>query len=526
MRQEYDLSQNKYDGISLLWKDTANKAYYTLSDEDIADLNIETLSKYMSDEFKVQVQEHLAQVPLHIEDTLYRQQVVLDLCKNKDLYTTLFAYGEEGNRLMKLSKFAFEKEATVYNLIKRMDEVETIKKMVEELLQVFSRAKPSSEGLRKYQELLEQIVNSKIYEAFTKDVQYIKSLEEGVKSLKIGINLNEYLQPEEAILLEISDEEFNYGRFSKKLGYYVSATVNEIKTIPRKIFARETVMPPDALNTLEKTLEPATMQLISFCDQFTMKILEVISVLHHELPYYRIAVEAYQLLVEKKLPCSMPVWGADFHLHGMYHMDLGLRKPKEIVFNNFEIGEDKKILILTGVNRGGKTTISQALGQCIWFAQLGFYVPASTMSLTYISKILIHFPKEEDESVSYGRLGEECERFRKLFDEADANSFFLMNESFSGTTHHESLQISIETLRGIEKKGAYVLFNTHLHELYEQLCEVANGKGIESYIAGANMKESPYLVEKGRPLGKSHAREIANRYGMSFEKLMEAYAPK
>lgn len=521
MRQEYDLSQNKYDGISLLWKDTNQKVYYNLCPEDLKDLNIEMLEKHMSEEFKIQVQDYLTQVPLHIEDTLYRQQVVLDLCKNEDLYTTLFAYGEEGNRLMKLSKFAFEKEATVYNLIKRMDEVETIKKMVEELLLVFSRSKPSSEGLRKYQELLEQIVNSKIYEAFTKDVQYIKSLEEGVKSLKIGINLNEYLQPEEAILLEISDEEFNYGRFSKKLGYYVTATVNEIKTIPRKIFARETVMPPDALNTLEKTLEPATLQLISFCDQFTMKILEVISVLHHELPYYRIAVECYQMLVKKKLPCSMPVWGADFYMYGMYHLDLGLRRPDGIVFNTIEIREAKRILVLTGVNRGGKTTISQAIGQCIWFAQLGFYVPASKMSLPYISNILIHFPKEEEDSVSYGRLGEECERFRRLFDQADSNSFFLMNESFSGTTHHESLQISLEALRGIEKKGAYVLFNSHLHELYDQLCEVADRKSIESYIAGANMKESPYLVEIGRPLGKSHAREIADRYGMSFDKLME-----
>lgn len=95
-----------------------------------------------------------------------------------------------------------------------------------------------------------------------------------------------------------------------------------------------------------------------------------------------------------------------------------------------------------------------------------------------------------------------------------------MNESFSGTSHHESLQISVEILQAIHQRGSFVLFNTHLHELVDALETKIPPKRIQSLVAGKDMDASPYTIEPGRPLGKSYGIEIAKKYGMNYEALM------
>lgn len=521
MRQEIDYGKFRYEGLSLLWEDVNHKEYFQLQREDMEDLNVASLYEYLNENVEINIYDWLDKMPTNIKDSRYRQEIMMDFESNPDLFQVLYQYGEEAHKLMTMGKFAFEREATVYNVIKRMDEVENIRLMIEKLLDTMHKDDLKSRGLIKYKELIESIVDSPIYEAFTKDVELIKKLEEGVKSIKIGLNLDEYLQPVEAILLELSDEEFKYTRFMKKMGYYVGYGIKEIKMLPRKIFARETVAAPDALNTLEKTIEPATLQLIKFCDQFNMKILEVLSVLYHELPFYKIGIEMINKLKKENQDICMPTWEGPIILSEVYHVSLGIDHKEEIIKNTIKMDVNKPIMILTGANRGGKTTITQTISISLWFGQLGFFVPGKSVQLPYIKELLLHFPKEEKATVNLGRLGEECLRFKNLFDKSSANSFYFMNEAFQGTSHGESLQIALESVKAINAKGGMLLFNTHLHELVEALEEEIPQERIKSLIAGKDMKKSPYIIDEGRPLGKSYAHLIAKKYGMLYEQLVD-----
>lgn len=516
MRQEIDYGQFRYEGLSLLWPDNDNKKFFTMTNKDIEDVNFQSLTKLLEEE-NLHLADWISQVPCDKKTSIYRQRVMEDMIQNEGLYEALMVHGEKAHNNMTMGKFAFEKEATVYNLLKRTNEFDELDDMLKKLLDVMRKAKLQSSGMQKYRDLLIEIVESPIYESFSRDVKSIKELEEGVKSIKIGLNLDEYLQPKEAILLELSGEEFKYDRFSKKMGYYIGSGIKELKMLPRKLFARETVKAPDALNTLEKTIEPATLQLITFCDQFIMRILEVISVLYHELPYFYIGRRIYQELADHGEPLVLPRWEEPYGIYDLYHVSLGI-DSKHPVKNDYVFSKEQKISILTGANRGGKTTFTQALCQCIWMGQLGYYIPAKIASLPYVDKILIHFPAEEKDSVDLGRLGEECKRFRDLYVKASGESIIFMNESFQGTSHQESLQIALETVQSLKEKGSMVLFNTHLHELYDSL--VGQGTDVKSYIAGKNMKEAPFIIEEGLPLGKSYAMHIAKRYGMTYQQLI------
>lgn len=540
-----DNSMNRLPSISfsLLWEDTSTRDTKRLSDHDMEDMTIEALKEYMEKEDKIHINDYIQEYPVNQQDTLYRQGIMYELLEHSDIMFELYGIGEEAYHLLTMSRFAFEKEATVYNLMKRMEEVLQIHTMMNQVIEALEKIPLASKGLRQLHAIYKEIITSSIYEAFLEDVNHIKTLQSEIKSMKIGLNLDEYLQPMEAILLELSEEEFKYSRLNKKMEYYIGKGVREVMLIPRKIFAKETIAPPDALNQLEKIIEPAMLQLIRFCDQFIEKILEYLSVMKMELPYYIIGYRHVQLLKKRGHSWAFPSWKNDGNdpniesvesvkkvrdnkdiqvdVTGLYNLQLGYTKDEGFVVGNYlRFTEKERILILTGANRGGKTTITTAMAQCLWFAQLGYPVSAKEATLPYVSGIYMHFPREEKETVEYGRLGEECRRFRRLYDAGDAKAFYFMNESFSGTSHHESLQIALETLHAIYDQGSYVMFNTHLHELPESIRKEIPDLHPLSLIAGKDMENAPYIIEEGEPLGRSYAKRIADQYGMSYERLM------
>lgn len=522
MRLELDLGDKRYSHFSLLFEEENCKDVFTLNEADINDLQFDQIIENLEGLKLKDCIKHVQQIPKKKSTSVYRQQIMTDIIKNPEAFKSLLQIGEDSHRLLSLGKFAFEKEATVYNLMKRVKDVDVIKKMLTNAYQALQVSGVKSAGLLGYKQLLKSIIDSDIYDSFISDVKSLNELDEGIKSLKIGMNLNEYLEPEEAILLELSKEEFKYSRFAKKMGYYIEYGFNELKSIPRMLFARETIAAPDALNRLEKTIEPATLQLIKFCDQFTGKILEVLSILYHELPYYQIGFELYNRIEKLGHRQCQPIWEDNLVLRQVYNCHLGVTKRKEeVVTNTFEFTPEKRIFILTGANRGGKTTMTQALAQCIWLGQLGYYIPADKVVVPHMTGLFVHFPKEENETVNFGRLGDECYRFKQIFDELSESSILFMNESFSGTSHYESLELATGSVQALANTQAYVIYNTHLHELVDSIEKTIDISLIESLVAGKNMEKSPYLIEKGRPLGKSYALNIAKKYGMSYEQLLE-----
>lgn len=106
-----------------------------------------------------------------------------------------------------------------------------------------------------------------------------------------------------------------------------------------------------------------------------------------------------------------------------------------------------------------------------------------------------------------------------------SRGLLLMNESFDGTSHTESLMIAMDTLRAIGHLGACVIFNTHLHELGKRIQELNEGltkaRAI-SLVTNLYHQQEAFKVIEGIPEGKSFARDIAVKYGVSYEQLVKA----
>ena len=217
---------------------------------------------------------------------------------------------------------------------------------------------------------------------------------------------------------------------------------------------------------------------------------------------------------------------------GIYNLKLAVFETEEsgnIVQNDMDFDRDRRVYILTGANRGGKTTITQAVGQLFVLAQGGIYIPGKAFTFSPVTGIYTHFPADEDKTLDLGRLGEECKRFKAIYEEADSRSLLLMNESFSTTSFEEGYYIAKDSVRAILHKGMRTIYNTHMHKLAFDVEEMneeqekAEHTAAKAFSMIVHMKgtERSYQIEVAPPEGKSYASEIAQKYGVTYEMLVK-----
>jgi DNA mismatch repair ATPase MutS len=216
-----------------------------------------------------------------------------------------------------------------------------------------------------------------------------------------------------------------------------------------------------------------------------------------------------------------------FETEGLYNPRVALAIDDEIVTNDLSFDERAHIYVLTGPNRGGKSVITVALGAAQALFQLGLYVPADRAEISPVSGIFTHFPEGADDTIDKGRLGEECARLREIFDGADENSMILLDESLSSTGAYEAAYIASEILTAFAAMRCRGIFSTHLHELAASVDEInersraRGGVALDTLVAGIEEGRRSFKIIRAKPDGKSYARDIAAKYGLTFEDLMK-----
>jgi DNA mismatch repair protein MutS len=138
----------------------------------------------------------------------------------------------------------------------------------------------------------------------------------------------------------------------------------------------------------------------------------------------------------------------------------------------------RNVILLTGPNMSGKSTLLKAIGICVYLANIGFAIPASVATIPFYSNIDVFINLNDDLQSGYSHFMTEIINLKKVIQEAGTGQrgFAVFDELFRGTNIDDALEISRSTLKGMLNFPESLFFvSSHLHRL-TQLEEIKSGR--------------------------------------------------
>ncbi|WP_022797657.1 MutS-related protein [Thermus islandicus] len=177
------------------------------------------------------------------------------------------------------------------------------------------------------------------------------------------------------------------------------------------------------------------------------------------------AARLAQRLKALGLPVTFPTptEGLRLAFKGLYDVGLALRQGRA-VGNDLE-AHDKNPILITGANRGGKTTFLRSLGLAQLLMQAGLFVGAEGFESSLVDGIFTHFKREEDRALEAGKFEEELRRMDNLVNHLSRKPLLLFNESFGATNEPEGAELGAQVVRALVEHGVRVAFVTHFYTL-------------------------------------------------------------
>ena len=511
--------------MDILYKTTGDDRFIQLSDEAVKDIAMEEVIDYMTgdtDERKV-LRDIMSKLPRDPADMIYRQDIVKDFLANENLYTkikeiitsikVLQLYGGGAKRVR-------DNDHSLTALLDTLRELKVYVDVVEGLYNALSGCDIKSEGLIGFREELRTITEDEEFRSVKPDIMTIQDDLSIARGAVIGVSLTPDMDIENVTAIEFVDckPRSKYNIMDVAIGAMASSPHNRIKQQDPLLVA----MTPHLKKHLWKQMGEIKRLIVKHSKYDT----RLLTNLYNSLIYYLRITELGRKLASQGYVTSFPAITSDksLEIKGLYNIRLAIKSMKDIVKNDFAFTDKERLFILTGPNRGGKTILEQSLGLISVMSSLGMFICADSMTGLPFGNILTHFPIDENLTINYGRLGEEAVRIKEIVRHADDNTLILFNETFSTTSAADALYLSKDLIHILKEKGASVIFNTHIHELAACIPEMDEWDGtsdIISLVMEIKDNKNTFRIKRSEPDTSSYARNIAEKYGITYEQMKE-----
>jgi DNA mismatch repair protein MutS len=219
----------------------------------------------------------------------------------------------------------------------------------------------------------------------------------------------------------------------------------------------------------------------------------------------------------QRLDLRRPVFDAQpgLSIRGGRHPVVERQSSTPFVPNDLELHEDRRLLVITGPNMGGKSTFMRQTALIVLMAHAGSFVPAQSARIGPVDRIFTRIGSRDDLASGQSTFMVEMTETANILHNATPLSLVLMDEIGRGTSTYDGLSLARACAEHLARETrALTLFATHYFEL-TRLAEAVPG------VANVHLDAAEYgdtLVflhtVKDGPANRSYGLQVAALAGV------------
>lgn len=271
-------------------------------------------------------------------------------------------------------------------------------------------------------------------------------------------------------------------------------------------------------NALSELRDRSVNDVANAATQSADHVLAFFKTLRAELGFYLACGNLSAALAQLAAPmCTPDPTTADSTATtGLYDPCLALRTGAAPVGNDMDL-QTSGLLVITGANHGGKSTLLRALGTAQLMMQAGMQAPAERFAAAPVGRVFTHWAREEDAGLTHGKLDEELDRMERIVGLIHPGDLLLCNESFASTNADEGSRIIMDVTAALVHVDVQVRSVTHLFEFASAVAADESLRAVFLRAPRADTGQPNFRLVPGPPLPTSYGLDLYDRqFGTNY----------
>ncbi|MFZ2445090.1 MAG: DNA mismatch repair protein MutS [Syntrophobacteraceae bacterium] len=273
-------------------------------------------------------------------------------------------------------------------------------------------------------------------------------------------------------------------RFNKVFGYYIEISRSNLASVPEHYFRKQTLVNAERyiteeLKDFEVQVLEADEKRLDLEQRIFLQMREAVAAQSARIQETADRVATLDCIaslaeVAARFDYCRPELdsGDSLHIRDGRHpviehfLDDGGFVPNDLDMDQ----EGQEVLIITGPNMAGKSTILRQAALIVLLAQIGGFVPASHAKIGLVDRIFTRVGASDDLARGRSTFMVEMQETANILHQATPRSLVILDEIGRGTSTFDGMSIAwavAEFLHDFQDKGVKTLFATHYHELTE-----------------------------------------------------------
>jgi DNA mismatch repair protein MutS len=316
--------------------------------------------------------------------------------------------------------------------------------------------------------------------------------------------------------------------FNKVFGYYIEVTNSNLRLVPPDYQRRQTITSGERFVT--PALKEYEERVLSAAERIEQRERELFETLRATAGaqiarLQQIARTVAELDVLSTLAevaaregYVRPTMTEDFDLDitaGRHPVVERMMPRDKFIPNDLRLTNDARMIILTGPNMAGKSTVLRQIGLIVLMAQIGSFVPASAARIGIVDRIFTRVGASDNLVRGQSTFMVEMSETSAILHTATSRSLVLLDEIGRGTATYDGVSIAWAVTEHVhEHIGCKTVFATHYHELTQLADELP---AVRNYnVAVREVGEQILFIHRLQPGGadRSYGIEVGRLAGL------------